>query len=121
MSNSDLANNIFNALFDDDDLNEMHGLGFIAQPLGYKISSVATIELELDESTGWVKKSEILPRSEGVYIVNSTYGVRCAFFQPDISRKFQDCATNNDEGMSDLGGDVYKVTHWMPLPEPPKQ
>lgn len=50
MSNNDLAHKIFNALFDDDDLNEMYSAGFIAQPLGYQISSVATIEVELDNN-----------------------------------------------------------------------
>jgi DNA-binding Lrp family transcriptional regulator len=50
MNNNDLAHKIFNALFDDDDLNEMYSAGFIAQPLGYQVSSVAMIEVELDNN-----------------------------------------------------------------------
>ena len=69
----------------------------------------------------WIKNSDQLPEDGGIYLAFSTYGVRCAFFDPDWSRKFQDCATNNDEGMGNWGNEVYKVTHWMPLPEPPKQ
>ena len=68
----------------------------------------------------WMKKSEVLPELKGVYIVSSNYGVRCAFFDPEWSRKFQDCATNNDEGMSDWEDDEpYRVTHWMQLPDAP--
>ena len=72
----------------------------------------------------WIKKSDKLPEVNGVYIVFSTYGVRCAFFDPLWSKKFQDCATNNDEGMGEAADEdlpIYKVSHWMPLPEPPQE
>lgn len=71
----------------------------------------------------WIKKSEELPSKKGAYLVFSTYGVRCAFFDPEWSKKFQDCATNNDEGMSDWEDDspIYRVSHWMHLPKPPAQ
>lgn len=43
-----------------------------------------------------------------------------AYFSVSWSGKFQDAGTNNDEGMEDWDGNVFHVTHWMPLPEPPE-
>ena len=70
----------------------------------------------------WISKFDRKPESKGIYLCASTYGVRCAFFDPEWSSKFQDCATNNDEGMGGYSDDEpkYWVTHWMPLPEPPE-
>lgn len=68
-----------------------------------------------------MKKSELLPEVKGIYLASSNYGVRCAFFDPEWSRKFQDCATNNDEGMGEWDdSEPYRVTHWMEMPGAPE-
>ncbi len=76
MSNNDLAHKIFNALFDDEDLNEMHNIGFIAQPLGYQISSVATIELELDSNRDRMVE-EIAELKSALLEIKNTPDVQC--------------------------------------------
>ncbi|WWO62291.1 hypothetical protein [Vibrio phage vB_VcM_SY] len=72
----------------------------------------------------WILKSEKLPKSKGIYLTFSSYGVRCAFFDPLWSKKFQDCLTNNDEGMGEWSDDgdepIYRVSHWMEMPDAPE-
>lgn len=46
----DLSEKIFESLFDEGDLKEMRQRGFIAQELGFKLSALAAIELELDSA-----------------------------------------------------------------------
>ena len=62
------------------------------------------------------------PSEKGIYIVASSYGVRCAHFDPTWPIRnplFQDCATNNDEGIRTWDEDEsrYEVYAWMECPE----
>lgn len=47
--NKEIANKIFDAMYDEDDLKELKNKKVIAQELGFKLSTVAIIECELDE------------------------------------------------------------------------
>lgn len=47
--NNELAENIFNALYDDEDLDELYQRGMIKQKIGFKLSSIAAIESEIDD------------------------------------------------------------------------
>lgn len=47
--------------------------------------------------------------------------IKCSERKPDVDGRFQDAGTNNDEGMEDWDGNVFHVTHWMPLPPPPTE
>lgn len=67
----------------------------------------------------WINRLDKMPDIEGKYLAASSYGIVTAWFTPSWSNKFQDCESNNDEGMEDFDGRVFSVTHWMPLPEPP--
>lgn len=49
MNANELAHKVFDALYDEDDLKELHEKKIIAQPLGYKISAIATIECEIQD------------------------------------------------------------------------
>lgn len=69
----------------------------------------------------WIKCSERKPDADGRFLVSSTYGIVMAYFSVSWSGKFQDAGTNNDEGMEDWDGNVFHVTHWMPLPPPPTE
>lgn len=51
------------------------------------------------------------------FLVNSSYGVTVAWYN---GLSFQDCDSGNDEGMEDWDGIEFDVTHWMPIPCPPK-
>lgn len=68
---------------------------------------------------GWISCADRMPEVEDKYITFSSYGVGASWFTPSWSNKFQDCASNNDEGMEDDEGRVFRVTHWQPLPSPP--
>lgn len=70
-------------------------------------------------SEGWIACAERMPEVEDKYITFSSYGVGASWFMPSWSNKFQDCASNNDEGMEDDEGRIFRVTHWQPLPSPP--
>lgn len=61
------------------------------------------------------------PDSDCVVLIASNYGVRSGFFSKTWSGKFQDHLSSNDEGMEDWDGVEFVVTHWMPLPEPPRE
>lgn len=69
----------------------------------------------------WIKKSDSRPDIKGRYLVASSFGVVTAWYDPEWSNKFQDCDTNCDEGMEDFDDNVFFVTHWQPLPEPPTE
>ncbi len=54
-------------------------------------------------ASGWIKVSERLPDNYGIFIINSEmHGVTTSIFD---GRKFG----------------APKVTHWQPMPEPPKE
>lgn len=65
----------------------------------------------------WIKCSERLPEGEGKYLTHGSYGVATSWFHNPWGGRwvFQDCDTNNDEGM-----DGFTVSNWMALPEPPE-
>ncbi|MGL4250161.1 MAG: hypothetical protein ACRCR1_05845 [Aeromonas sp.] len=69
---------------------------------------------------GWNKLSEVgYPKKSGRYICLSSYGKRCAYFDKQWSGKFQDSVTHNDEGMVNMDGKEFTVTHWHELPDDP--
>lgn len=57
-----LAEKIFNALYDVEDLEEMERTGVIKQIKGFKLSTMALIELELDGNVKeWISIKDKLP------------------------------------------------------------
>ena len=71
---------------------------------------------------GWISVGEH-PKCSGRYTVNSSYGVRDAFFSEGFIAgdfRWQDCETGNDEGVENHHGIEFEVYNWMPLPVPPK-
>jgi hypothetical protein len=58
----------------------------------------------------WISVSERLPEYDGRYICNvKSFAFPGTFFQKELCFEYGEWA----------GG--YEVTHWMPLPEPPKE
>ncbi|HGY5040852.1 MULTISPECIES: DUF551 domain-containing protein [Klebsiella] len=74
-----------------------------------------------EEFIVWRKVIDGRPEIKGKYLVYSSYGICTAWFDPEWSNKFQDCDSNNDEGMEDFDGNVFSVSHWRLLPEPPTE
>lgn len=70
--------------------------------------------------SGWNKLSEVgYPKESGEYICFSSYGKRSAHYSKEWSGCFQDRATGNDEGMVNMDGKEFVVTHWHHMPEDP--
>lgn len=68
----------------------------------------------------WISVRDEKPTEEGKYLTFGSYGVGTSWWSHGPFRSmFQDCDTNNDEGMEDWDGNVFYVTHWMELPEKP--
>lgn len=71
---------------------------------------------------GWISAS-INPQFSGRFTVDSSYGVRDAFFTEGFVSgdfRWQDCQTGDDEGMENYDGVEFKVYNWMKLPSTPK-
>ena len=66
---------------------------------------------------GWISVKERIPEATDVYLVNAVhrYNKNDGYRSPQIRLYFKD--DNEWQGLPDL----YEVTHWMPLPEPPKE
>ena len=69
----------------------------------------------------WIKCSERRPTESGKYLAATSFGINTVWFEPAWSNKFQDCDTNCDEGMENMDGETFYVTHWQPLPESPTE
>lgn len=69
----------------------------------------------------WISRNERMPDEKGKYLAASSFGIGTAWYDPEWSKKFQDCDSNCDEGMQDFDGNTYLVTHWQLLPEPPTE
>lgn len=70
---------------------------------------------------GWIGVDE-QPKETGRYTVNSSYGVREAFFTAGFVEGdycWQDCQTGDDEGMCNMDGVDFEVYDWMSLPKQP--
>ncbi|ORM72403.1 hypothetical protein HA48_14705 [Pantoea wallisii] len=74
------------------------------------------------EGMEWIKCSEMKPELDGKYLTFGSYGIGTSWYHTAFGRRvFQDCDTNNNEGMTDWDDLAFQVTHWMPLPEPPAE
>lgn len=76
--------------------------------------------IENTRTDGWVDLPSI-PNESGRYTVNSSYGVRDAYFTIGFTHgdhSWQDCETNNDEGMENSSGEIFTVYSWISLPKP---
>lgn len=62
---------------------------------------------------GWISVKDRMPKEEGRYIVYADKGVKSAFYET-----YEGESRWTDEG--ERYWDIH-VTHWMPLPEPPKE
>ena len=67
--------------------------------------------------SGWISVNEKLPESTDVYLINAVH--RHNKFDGCRSAQVRLYFKDDDEwcGLPNL----YEVTHWMPLPEPPKE
>ena len=76
----------------------------------------------------WIPVNERLPESNGAYLVHAGRGhIDCVRFAKDLYAvdPYDFAIRKGKSGFyiydSEYGFDVYEgVTHWMPLPEPPK-
>lgn len=73
-------------------------------------------------SGGWIEHDGSKPIEGGRYWVMSSYGVRLAGHH-DWGDCFQDEITGCDEGMHNMRGKEFEVSHYIPIiePEPPEE
>lgn len=63
----------------------------------------------------WIPVTERLPEVPGGYIVHTRWAEASTVITYYGKRK------NGEQLWCDADGNYYNVTHWMPLPEPPKE
>lgn len=63
---------------------------------------------------GWIKVSDRLPETEQRVLIFSSYGRELVTYNPH-----ENCWDDSDG--DDYYRDIEWATHWMPLPEPPKE
>lgn len=71
------------------------------------------------QGTNWVNRNERTPDEDGKYFTFGSHGRTTAWWKGNI-QKFQNAESGENEGMQDMDGEVYMVTHWMNLPEKPE-
>ena len=75
---------------------------------------------ELDEKQRWIPVTERLPKEDGSYLVRTASGTvttaRFYAFKSFPANKYLPAIHRNAAWQSNRN-----VTHWMPLPEPPKE
>jgi hypothetical protein len=105
-------------------VNEQDGhpiyCGSCYSSMPYGICENDMINLWNTRASGWTD-SPLTPNKSGRYTVNSSYGVRDAYFTSGFTHgdyRWQDCETNNDEGMENSFGEVFTVYSWVQLPTP---
>ena len=81
--------------------------------------------VDISQADGWISVETRMPEP-GLYLVNSSWGVRPAYkHDPQWADGFQDAINKADEGTTDFDGKfkgVFRVTHWMPMrPAPSKE
>lgn len=84
------------------------------------INRESVIKIWNTRADGWIDLPST-PNESGRYTVNSSYGVRDAYFTSGFTHgdyRWQDCETNNDEGMENSFGEVFTVYSWTQLPTP---
>lgn len=72
-------------------------------------------QLEVERRPQWVSVSERLPEKTGDYIVHTRWAETSTVLTYYGKRK------NGEQLWCDADGNYYNVTHWMPLPEAPKE
>lgn len=83
--------------------------------LGGVLRSAADHAAERLRGAGWISVKERLPGSERILITNGEF-VKEGYRQPDGVWKYGAEKHMKWERLS-----CHPVTHWMPLPEPPKE
>ena len=76
---------------------------------------VQLVRSALKEQPRWISVEERLPGTQNVLITNGEF-VKCGFRRPDGVWKY-----GAEEHMRWDRLSCHTVTHWMPLPEPPKE
>lgn len=71
------------------------------------------------KGTNWVNRNERTPDGDGKYFTFGSHGRTTAWWKGN-TQKFQNAESGENEGMQDMDGEVYIVTHWMNLPEKPE-
>lgn len=66
-----------------------------------------------EEAQKWIAVSERLPEDNSAYLVKLDHGISILGF--NLHHKKWNVSHNN------LESEVTGITHWMPLPQPPKQ
>ena len=93
------------------DLDNYHSFRAVTDD---EIDEMPTLTYE-DLAPQWISVKDRLPEKSGDYLVTTYNGSRTCLPYSSKNRAF-----NSFDGNTDHGLDI-QCTHWMPLPEPPKE
>ena len=75
-------------------------------------------EIEILKADKWISVEEMTPNKETECIIAGDYGVESGYYLTyGIINNYWDCRDSDGERTRR----VDEVTHWQPLPEPPKE
>lgn len=84
---------------------------------GDEAAEACRMGMEALERTRWIPCSERLPEKAGFYLVATPRGIEIMEFSSG-DKRYRGTPCFMSEALGKVSG---YVTHWMPLPEPPKE
>lgn len=82
-----------------------------------EVNEACRMGMEALERTRWIPCGERLPEKAGFYLVAAPRGIEIMEFSSG-DKRYRETPCFVSEALGKVSG---YVTHWMPLPEPPKE
>ena len=97
-------------------LREVQYLGGLEEKIADHLIANGVVIAKMETTTKWIPVTERLPKDDR-FLVTTSNGVVGEAFLDEGKFYWQECVGNEYWDGEDP---IESVTHWMPLPEPPK-